>query len=111
MKILIKASHFIIIIKNLQQMMDVITPILLLFVYLYIFNFDFQQTLTLYISSVGIIGFFGSSYFSSVFASVSFIIAFNPFLVGDYLIWKGGFYKVKEITLISCTFKELKTPK
>ena len=102
-------DSYIIIINNLQQMIDVITPILLLFVYLYIFNFDFQQTLTLYVSSVGIIGFFGSSYFSSVFASVSFIIALNPFLVGDYVHWKGDTYRVREISLISCTFKQLST--
>ena len=102
-------DSYIVIIRNLQQMVDVITPILLLFVYLYIFNFDFQQTLTLYVSSVGIIGFFGSSYFSSVFASVSFIIVFDPFLVGDEILWKGDDYRVREISLISCTFKQFRT--
>eukprot|EP01083_Nonionella_stella_P124216 374934_1 len=102
-------DSYTIIIINLQRMVDVITPLLLLFVYLYIFNFDFADTLGLYISIVGVIAFFGQSYFSSVFSSISFVMALNPFLVGDYIMYKEEVYLVTEISLISCTFKWLKT--
>ena len=46
---------------------------------------------------------------SDLYLSVSFIIAFDPFLVGDELKIKGARYRVREISLISCIFKQLHT--
>eukprot|EP01084_Bolivina_argentea_P172956 299565_1 len=98
-------DSYTIIIANVQQMVDVATPLLLLFVYLSVFDFSFEDTLGLYISIVGVIAFFGQSYLESVFSSITFVMALNPFLVGDYIRYKDAVYRVTEISLISCTFK------
>ena len=102
-------DSYIVIINNLQRMVDIVTPVVLIFVYLYVFNLDFQETLTLYLSSIIVVSFFAKEYFQAVFASASFIIALNPFLVGDKLWFDNDFYEVKRISLISCVFTNLRT--
>ena len=91
-------------------MMDVVTPILLSFVYLYIFNVDFQQTLTLYVKSVGVIACVCLSSFSYVSASISFMIALDPFLFRDKL-WMNDFFgvTVKKMQLASLVLSNLRT--